>query len=650
MTDRLRAVLGRVWKAYRRLRVEYRAQRHAWAVERAALLERIARAEDLVRKLKAEVARHARARFGRRSEQKESAEAAAQQGETRGQRRGEKGHGRVGTRYQGLPVVDVVHDVPEGDKRCGTCGTPRIEVAADVADELDVRLVVRCVRHHRKCYVAACGCQGTEPVIRAEAATKLIPRCSLSYSAISFCVVARYLWGLPLHRITTILGQHGARVPDGTLVGIFKAVQPLLQALYDATCERNRQSEYLHADETTWRQLWMAKGKRGYVWCFAGPDTTVYVFDPGRDHSVVLKHLGLEGREWGGQVVRLICDFLASYDKAAKLANATERRLELFRCWSHYRRLFLDIPTHHPADRRVETEVAEWLGMIADLFRLHHERDVAADGSAEQELAQAAFRGCLQEMEEVRARHLRRRKLAPELRHVLDYGALHWEELTRCAVDPHLPIDNNFDERQIRLPVIIRKNAYGSGAHWAADEACQVWTIGKSALQNGCNPSALITAYFEACAQAGDKVPADWEGFLPWAFGQGPSEGVAAATRPAATAVDSPAASTSPAAETGAEQSVSTGAADLPPEEPAAEQTSPAPLTPSQERATALPPASGRTRAPDLSGDRPAPPDPPPAEGMGTHRPVARVRTARGTAQRRFRARSGLSLAFCRPP
>jgi len=250
-------------------------------------------------------------------------------------------------------------------------------VAEDVSDELDVELVVRCRRHHRKCYVATCRCGGRPAVMRGKAASKLAPRCSLSYGTISFCVTARYLLGLPLHRITTMLAYRGARVPDGRLVGVFHAVQPLLQPLYDAICERNRQSECLHADETTWRQLWVSKGKRGYIWCFAGPDTTVYIFE--------------EGREWAGHVVDIMCDFLQSYDKAAKIANASERRLELNRCWTHYRRLFLDIPARHPGDKRVVAEVSQWLGMIADLFRLHHARDMAEDGSQEQEEAQAVF-------------------------------------------------------------------------------------------------------------------------------------------------------------------------------------------------------------------------------------------------------------------
>ncbi len=169
--------------------------------------------------------------------------------------------------------------------------------------------------------------------------------------------------------------------------------------------------------------MWLARGKRGYIWCFVGPDTIVLLFDPGRDHSVVLRYLGLDGSEWGGQVVKLICDFMAAYDKAVRLANAKEQRLLLQRCWVHLRRLLLKIRDRYPDDQRVEPIITQWMEMIADLFRLHHERDGAPDGSREQQEANAAFAGCLQEMEDVRAQHLARPQLVPELRHWLDFSA-----------------------------------------------------------------------------------------------------------------------------------------------------------------------------------------------------------------------------------
>lgn len=142
-TERLRRVLRRVWTAYRRQRVEYRRQRQGWAEERAALQQRVTEGEEQVRQLRATVGQHVRARFGRRTEQKEKAGGDAGKGRARGQRRGAKGHGRQRNRYEGLPIVDVADDVPEQGKWCEKCGAPRIEVAEDVSDELDVERAIR---------------------------------------------------------------------------------------------------------------------------------------------------------------------------------------------------------------------------------------------------------------------------------------------------------------------------------------------------------------------------------------------------------------------------------------------------------------------------------------------------------------------------
>ncbi len=515
---RLCTVFRRVWTRRQR-------DRAAWAKERAALLTRAASAEAEVQKLKGEVREHARSRFGRRSEQQRSGSTDHPQGQKRGQQPGRPGHGRRSDRYAGLPEVHVTHDVSAEEKFCEHCGRPRVEVAEVVSGELEIRLEVHHVVHHRKVYAATCDC-AAKPFVRGAAPLKLIPRASLSVPTIAFAAASRYMWGLPLHRLTTICSQYGADVPDGTLVGVFHAIhqRALLQPIYDAICARNRRSKYLHADETTWRQLWLARGKRGYIWCFVGSDTVVFLFDPGRDHSVVLSYLGLDDTEWGGQVVELICDFMAAYDKAARLANAKERRLELNRCWVHYRRLLVKIGDHYPGERRVQAVIVQWLEMIGDLFRLHHERDLAPDGSQEQWEAQAAFAGCLDEMQEVRAEQLARPQLAPELRHFLEFGQEHWDELTRCAADPHQPIHNNRDEREIRHPGIIRKNAYGSGAEWAAHQTCQFLTIGRTLLRQGQNPLEWNLAYFDACARAGGQVPEDWERFLPWVWQPQPPE------------------------------------------------------------------------------------------------------------------------------
>ncbi len=531
----MRALCGRLWRAYRRLV----AQRRMWVRERTdlrtqleAARKRAEQAEELGRKLRAQVAEHARQRFGDRSESRRpgsgsaagsqepsEAEAGAAGGRgKKGQRPGVKGHGRRRGRHGDLPVEEVLHAVAETERRCQNCGRERQALAPQSSDELDIELIVRLRRHIRECYVSRCDCwkQGLSPkFVRGATPDKLIPRGGLSTRAIAFLVTARYMWGLPLHRLTGILHGFEADVPDGTVVGIFAALLPLLAPLDAAVRARNVESPYLHADETTWRMLWAGKRKRGWLWCFVGRDTVVYVFDAGRGHKVVLDYLGLNGTGWGGHAVELICDFMAAYDKAARLANAQQRRLELNRCWVHLRRLFLKLGAQHPTDRRLAGQIAQWLAGIADLCEIHHERDTAADGSPEQQEAQCAFLGCLAEMEALRQGQLDQAQLAPGLRQLLSSTDEHWAELTRCAADPHRPPHNNTGERNIRHPVIIRKNAFGSGSAVQARIACLIWTIGKTAERNGINPHRLFADYLDACTAAGGAVPANWRDFLP---------------------------------------------------------------------------------------------------------------------------------------
>lgn len=79
----------------------------------------------------------------------------------------------------------------------------------------------------------------------------------------------------------------------------------------------------------------------------------------------------------------------------------------------------------------------------------------------------------------------------------------HWTGLTRFLDDARIPLDNNASERQLRGPVVGRKNYYGSGAVWSGQLAAMV------------NPRDWLAGYLQACAKAGGRPPPDWEAWLP---------------------------------------------------------------------------------------------------------------------------------------
>jgi transposase len=79
-------------------------------------------------------------------------------------------------------------------------------------------------------------------------------------------------------------------------------------------------------------------------------------------------------------------------------------------------------------------------------------------------------------------------------------------------------LDNNATERQLRGPVVTRKNAGGSRNGDTASNAAVIWTVTATAAMGGLNIVTYLTACLDECGRNGGKPltgPA-LERFLPW--------------------------------------------------------------------------------------------------------------------------------------
>jgi transposase len=79
-------------------------------------------------------------------------------------------------------------------------------------------------------------------------------------------------------------------------------------------------------------------------------------------------------------------------------------------------------------------------------------------------------------------------------------------------------LDNNSAERQLRGPVVTRKNAGGSRNGQAAGNAAVIWTVTATAQMAGLNLLTYLTAYLDECGRHGGKPLSGkaLERFLPW--------------------------------------------------------------------------------------------------------------------------------------
>jgi transposase len=74
----------------------------------------------------------------------------------------------------------------------------------------------------------------------------------------------------------------------------------------------------------------------------------------------------------------------------------------------------------------------------------------------------------------------------------IDYSLNRWVALTRFLDDPGLPIDNNFDEQQIRPWATGRKNWLFAGTLAAGQRAAAIMSLIQSAKLNGHDPYVYL--------------------------------------------------------------------------------------------------------------------------------------------------------------
>src|SRR5262249_21077649 len=91
----------------------------------------------------------------------------------------------------------------------------------------------------------------------------------------------------------------------------------------------------------------------------------------------------------------------------------------------------------------------------------------------------------------------------------------HWQGLTLFVDNPQVPMDNNASERTLRVAALCRKNYYGSGCEWSGKLAVWMFSILATLKKWRLNPRKWLTAYLQACAEAGGKPPGDVEEWVP---------------------------------------------------------------------------------------------------------------------------------------
>ena len=434
----------------------------------------------------------------------------------RGQQPGSRGHGRRD--WSHLEAEEQVHEVDEGQRCCGQCGTAYAAFGEETSDQIDWRVRLVRIVHRRRRYRRTCKCAASSGIVAAPVPAKPIAKGMFTAGFLARLLVEKYVWGRPVSRIVAALASEGFDVAQGTLVGALKATSALLEPLDEAIRARNAAAGHLHIDETSWKVFEDVEGKanhRWWLWVFIAADTTVYTIEPSRSTKVLKDHLGIEADATALEDDRRLLvssDFFTVYQCLEKIEG-----VQALWCWAHIRRYFIRAGDAHPEQLGAWRDA--WVGRIAGLYAAHRERAACPPGSPQRDRAGAGFAAALADIDAARRTQVADAALHPAAAKVLATLDREWDGLARHQAFPELALDNNCAERGLRNPVVGRKNYYGSGAVWAAVLSGRVWSITATAGHAGCDPLAYLRAYLEACAHAGGRAP---DGdvlarFLPWA-------------------------------------------------------------------------------------------------------------------------------------
>ena len=499
---------------------ERASKRERWYKERWRILLNLAslarrkREADLIAQLKTSAAkvRDLQQRlFGKHSEKGKGSNeslrpmAASHPKRNKGHQRGAPNHGR--TMHPELPVVH--EHCKQESSVCPACHKPWRELCTTEDSsviEIEVKAYVR--RIHRHHYIQACDCPNPHPIICAPVPPKLIAKGKYGVSLWSTILLDKYLGGTPTERLLQKLADIGLRIAPGTIGDGLKKIAPLFEPIDAALLKQLRLQTHWHADETRWAMFVEIVGKIGhrwYLWVFHSAQVVHYVLDPSRASQVVID-------EFEGVICGIIsCDRYSGYKG---FANETAG-FELAFCWVHQRRDFLNLANSYP-------EHLDWaFGWVQSIGHLYHLNDlrlqVSAD-SAERTQAQNTLEQAVQSMANMRDLQLQNPKLGEPCQKVLQSMTRHWAGLTVFVRHSEVPMDNNTAERDMRGPVVGRKNFFGSGALWSGQLAATLYSLFATLKLYGINARTWMLAYLQVCAGNGGQAPKDLSSFLPWSM------------------------------------------------------------------------------------------------------------------------------------
>jgi transposase len=466
--------------------------------------------DELIEKLKAEIARLKRWRFGRSSERSEVPlnqlqlaldelqvtsiptslqRTAALEQSTQAQPKPRALRRAPRSFPEHLPRETIVH--APSCCTCPECGARLRKLGEDISEQLDYEPgYFKVIRHVRPKF----SCVHCAQVLQSPVPARPIERGIPAPGLLAQVLVAKYGDHCPLYRQQAIYRRAGVELERATLADWVGGASQLLEPLVGALGRYVLSAEKIHGDDTPVPVLDPGRGKtkRGRLWTYVrddrpaasrDPPAVWYRYSPDRRGEHPRSHL----KDFRGILQADAYAGFAGLYESEQIIEAS--------CWSHARRHFYDI---HVAER--SPLAAEALRRIRELYAIEEKiRGRPASERALEREAQAA--PLLLNLHRWLAATLQRLSTKSALAGALKYCLVRWSALTRYCQDGRIEIDNNTAERSIRPLVLGRRNYLFAGSDAGGERAANIYSLIGSAMLNAMDPYLYLRHVLERIAE-----------------------------------------------------------------------------------------------------------------------------------------------------
>ncbi len=415
---------------------------------------------------------------------------------------------------EGLPVQDVLIELPEKQLHCNACGGTPIPIGRKfLYREIQTIPQKICILDYYAVTYACKTCEeqtGYAHIFSGAAPPRLMKHSLASPSSVADVMVKKYVDGLPLYRQENIWKREGLALSRATLGNwVIQCAQKWLKPLYRQMKANLLESSVIYADETV-VQVLKEDGKpatsQSRMWvygCDGKSSRPVRLFEYQPDRSG--KHAEKFLKSFSGL---LVTDGYAGYNKVDGVTRCG--------CWAHMRRKWREAMPKGAT--MANSKAAIGYNFCSKLFALERKFEnlkAKYRKEARQDKSALLLKEYFLWLETLNPAQ------SSKLAEAVTYAQNQRQFLEEFINHGDVEISNNFAENAIRPFTVGRKNWLFSDTVKGADSSAIVYTIVETARANGVEPRAYLNHILQQMPYLGNTPSAQaMEPLMPWNFKQ----------------------------------------------------------------------------------------------------------------------------------